>query len=199
MTGEVGGGERVSGWGESDSQVGDRLAGLIGRASQLDRGRLEKQGITVIVGAEEGSLGPELAYADPQEQALYYAQLLTPAVYMARIQWNEKKGVYDRVVIEVKTGVSGESVATYFPTHGTSAESSYTETGNEAASQANVLLGYFENAISKAEQSGKQGSGPLNASPFGRWLKSLRDRVRYSEANDSQQDARRDDYNSNNQ
>lgn len=167
MTGEVGGGERVRSQYENYQKIIDHLAGLIDRVSKLDPVTLKANGMTVVAGDDEqvASMGPELACVDRRGKFMYYAQLIGAstsdidgsgsAVYMSVYQKTE--GDY-QVVKEVRIGTSGEGAVSDFTGEG----AGRIETGyQEVAREANQVLGFFETAISKAEQGGKQRGGRL--------------------------------------
>lgn len=165
MAEKFGGGERVGRGDKEPLPVSGRLAGLIDRAEQLGEGKLEDQGLIVVAGKNQASMGPELSLVDPQGEFTYYAQLIgastsdidgsEPAAYMSVHQKTE--GDY-QVVKEVRIGASGEGVVSDFNGEG----AGRIETGyQEVAREANQVLDFFETAISKAEQGGKQRGGRL--------------------------------------
>lgn len=151
MTGEFSRGEK------DPLSVSGRLADLIDRAEQSGEGGLTGQGLVVT----RTSMGRELSHINPQEQTLYYVLLIAgpePTVYMSASQKTEEGGNYDKVVKEVRIGASGEGVVSDFNGEG----AGRIETGyQEVAREANQVLDFFETAISKAEQGGKQRGGRL--------------------------------------
>lgn len=144
MAGEFIGGERVQDWSEVNRQVGSQLKSLISRAARLGEDTLSANGVYVVTDGDDervASMGPELAYVDPQEGVSYYAQLINgvePAVYMSMSRLAKEEGEHDELILETKVGASWGD-----------------------ADVANDLLEQFESAISKAEQPQQSRGGRM--------------------------------------